>query len=110
MRELTLDEVELVHGGYQAGTDGPSGFSWGGLAVAGGAGAALGTTAGVGIGLATGYTGLALAALGAQGAAWGTVYGTIAFFAYNGATALGADRVGSAIGRELYFIRHGERF
>ena len=76
MRELELDEIQLVSGGHGAGNDGPSvDYSFGGLlgATATGAGAAGGLTAAFGVQL--GYAGQALATGVMRGTAGGAVIG-----------------------------------
>lgn len=106
MRELELDEIDLVSGGYRAGTDGPSvDYSFGGLlgATATGAGVGGGLTAALGVHL--GYAGQVLS----NGVLRGTGAGAVIGGAWYGGTWLGASinaynerESGMSFGEALY--------
>lgn len=106
MRELAMEEIELVSGGHGAGSDGPSvDYSFGGLlrATATGAGAGGGLTAALGVQL--GYAGEVLS----MGVIRGTGGGAVLGAAWYGGNWAGAEinsfneRVsGMSLGEALY--------
>lgn len=98
MRELTMEEVELVTGA-RGGDDGPSiGF----FATASGVSAAAGNVWGHIKGSLSGLSRAQTAKLAAETTGrWGTL-GAAFSAGYIGASLLGAGKLGQAIGQRLY--------
>lgn len=103
MRELSIEEVELVHGGHTPGEDGPS---LGGLIEYSLGGGVIGSTIAAVAADARGLVGDAFERATARGAIRGGVAGVGFYAGYYGAKAAGADRLGSRIGKAVYNFFH----
>lgn len=88
MRELEMEEIELVFGGYQPGSDGPSsGHSFLGLLGATATGAGVGGGLSAVLGVHLGYTGSVLS----TGVLRGTAAGTAVSFGWYTGNWIGAS-------------------
>lgn len=75
MRELNIDEIELVFGGYKSGVDGPSVDGLGIVGATSANGVVLGGAAGLATGAQLGISGIALIQGVSASALLGGVYG-----------------------------------